>query len=154
PFIEANHYATLPIGVNLNQEVVLLDLQTCNHLLIVGSSAARLHLQLGIALTLMLFNSPSYARIGLIGGDRTAFEHVVKSPHVLGNVVTSMGGLRRLLDGLTKHIHQRKALLEKNNVESVEAFNKQALSKRDLNPLPRIVLLLDSVSIPNWRTNQ
>jgi hypothetical protein len=153
-FIESPGYTNMTLGVNLMQQAQVFDMQAVKHLLIVGSSAARLHLQLGIAATMMIFNSPSYVRLGLIGGDTTPFRLLAKSPHILGNVVSSVSGLQRLLEGLTKHITQRRSMFEKQKVDTLDAFNRQALSNRDLSPLPRIVLLLDSVALPNWRSTQ
>lgn len=153
-FLESPSYTTTVLGVNLEREVVLHDFSQRPHLLIVGSSSARLHLQLGIAVTLSLFNSPSYVRMALVGDDTSALRLLNGSPHILGNIVTNTAGLRRLLDGLVKHISGRKKMLEDQKADTVDAFNRLALSKKELKPLPRLVVLVDAVGLPDWRTSQ
>ena len=150
-FTNAEAYTSLPLGLNMVQEAVVRDLAKIDHLLIVGDSAARMHLQMAIALTLCMFNSPSYVRLALVGDSRSQFRHLIGNPHTLGNIVTSATGLRRLAEGLVKHINQRNKVLSENLVDSLDAYNKLAVTDKSLKPLPRIVLILDSVAIPNWR---
>jgi hypothetical protein len=152
-FVRSDPYTSIPLGLDITREAIVPDLADIHHLLIVGASAARLHLQLAVALTLSLFNSPAYLRLAFVGDPGSQFRHFIGSPHTLGNIVTNATGLRRLAEGLVKHASQRRKLFEEHGAVSLEAYNKLAISNKDLKPLPRIVVLLDSVAIPNWRSS-
>lgn len=153
-FLQTPSYTMLALGADLQQKVVVRDLTALKHLLIIGTSNTRLHLQSGIALTLALLNSPSYLRIGLVGDDTSHFRHLTGSPHVLGEIVSNTRYFCRLLDGLVKHLGQRRHIFAKQNVTSLDQYNKQALSIRSLKPLPRILLLVDTVALKDWRNFQ
>ena len=153
-FVKSETYTTVPIGVDLHQHAVVRDLNKIEHLLIIGSSSGRLHLQLGIALTLTLFNSPAYLRLALVGDDASQFRHLLGSPHVLGSMITTTSGLRRLMDGLIKHISQRRQILDQQQTPALDDYNRKALSNKLLKPLPRIIMLLDTVTLADWRSGQ
>jgi hypothetical protein len=55
---------------------------------------------------------------------------------------------------LVKHLGQRRHIFAKQNVTSLDQYNKQALSIRSLKPLPRILLLVDTVALKDWRNFQ
>jgi DNA segregation ATPase FtsK/SpoIIIE-like protein len=153
-FVSSPSYTSLPLGIDLGGGTIVRDLSAIQHLLIVGTSNARLQLITTLAVTLMLFNSPGYLRLGLVGDETSAFRHLMGSPHVLGNIITSMNGFRRLLDGLLKHIVQRRRLMEAQKAPSLEAYNKAALSNKELTPMPCIVILLDTVALSSWTAKQ
>ncbi len=153
-FMQTPSYTMLALGADLQQKVVVRDLTALKHLLIIGTSTARVHVQTGIALTLALFNSPSYVRIGLVGDESSHFRYLAGSPHVLGEIVTTTRYFARLLDGLVKHLGQRRHIFAKQNATSLDQYNKQALSIRALKPLPRILLLVDTVALKDWRSYQ
>jgi len=153
-FTDAIPYTSFALGVDLDHNAIVRDLSQDGHLLLVGASVARLHLQLGIALTLILFNSPQYLRIGLVGDDTSHFRLLTGSPHVLGNIITNTRGVRRLFDGLLKHHQQRRGLFEEQGVETLDAYNKLAISDKALKPLPRLVILLDTVALHDWHRSQ
>lgn len=153
-FLQTPSYTMLALGADLQQKVLVRDLTALRNVLVVGTSAARLHVHTSIALTLALFNSPSYLRIGLVGDESSHLRHLAGSPHVLGSVVSSTTYFCRLLDGLVKHLSQRRGIFAKQNVTSLDQYNKQALSIRSLKPLPRILLLVDTVALKDWRNYQ
>lgn len=153
-FLQTPSYTMLALGADMQQKVLVRDLTALRHLMVIGTSNSRLHLQTSIALTLALFNSPSYLRIGIVGDESSHFRHLAGSPHVLGTIVTSTSYFCRLLDGLVKHLGQRRHIFAKQNVTSLDQYNKQALSIRSLKPLPRILLLVDTVALKDWRLHQ
>lgn len=149
-FMDAANYTAIALGMDIGHQVVTLDLAETSHLLIIGATEARTHMQLGVLLTLLLFNSPSYLRVGLVGDPQSDYQYFANSPHILGSIVSSIAGFRRLLDGLNKHITQRKSLMNKQGANSLDAYNRAALSNRSIAALPRIVILLDSLSLAEW----
>ena len=150
-FVQAEAYTSIPLGIDADMASVVRDLAELKHLLIVDESSMRMHLQMSIALTLMLFNSPSYLRLALVGDASSQFRHLVGSAHTLGNIVTSTSEFRRLAEGLLKYVAQREKAFKKAGVDSIDAFNEATLTNKNMKAIPRVVVLLDTASIPKWR---
>jgi len=149
-FTDAVGYHHVPLGLDLEQQVVVEDLTQKPHWLVIGAGERRLDLLMSMTLTLLLMNSPSYLRVALVGADAPPFNALTGGAHILGNTVTTLEGFRRLAEGLLRHLASRKKQMEAVEVNTLEAYNQKAVSNRELSPLPRLVVLIDSVAIPDW----
>jgi hypothetical protein len=111
-------------------------------------------LQLSAALSLALFNSPSYLRLAFIGAESGPYKPLLGGPHTLGNLIKTAAGFRRFLEGMSRHIQQRKTMLKKQGADTLDQFNRQALGDKNLRPLPHILVLLDTPSLSDWAATQ
>jgi len=153
-FVDAAPYTTIALGLDSQQEIVLADITETPHIWIEGNSGSAVQTQLSILLTLMLFNSPSYLRVAIVSGTSTIYQSLVGSPHILGSLVSQTVDVRRLLDGLLKHIEQRRRMMKKQAVTRIYDYNRLALTNKKLKPLPEILLLMDVNSLPDWNEQQ
>ncbi|MFP4322399.1 MAG: FtsK/SpoIIIE domain-containing protein, partial [Anaerolineales bacterium] len=149
-FTSQSGYDTLALGLNLSGAPQLHDLAAHPHLLVVGGSAGHLDMLMSAAINLMLFNSPGYVRLALVGDATGPWHNLRESPHVLGEIITQVHGFRRLLDGLLKHISTRARLFRKHSAKTLADYNKLSLSDSKLVTLPRLVILLDAAGLPGW----
>lgn len=137
------------LGLGINQQTVVRDLRTMPHLLIVGDAPERLHLLSSLVLQLSIFNTPGEFRFALIGGRNDMLDTLAQSQHILGGTLNSVKELRRLLDGLIKHMGQRKTQFSQQNAKSLEAYN-ELVQSHPQKPFPRLVIVVDAVSIKGW----
>lgn len=143
-FIETKSSTTLPLGYNLDQDLVMLQLENLRHLLIVGSTTHRYQLLANILSSLIMFNTPLELRYALIGQDVDPFSQLAQTPHVLGGTLTTIRELRRLLDGLAKHLGQRKQQFTKLGMTSLAEYN-QRMANENQKPFPRLLIVIDTI---------
>jgi len=147
-----HHQSTLALvlGVTVDQQMIVRDLAALKHLLVVGSESARRHLIREILLTLALFNTPAEMRFGLIGANIKTFDDFSSAPHILGRLVEGTDNGVRLLDGMMKESERRRQWLLESQTESFQEYNV-VLQKQGEPPVPRILIVLDSLSDPAWQ---
>ncbi|MBC7811914.1 MAG: hypothetical protein H7175_12240 [Burkholderiales bacterium] len=142
----------LTMGVTLEQQLIIRDLEKTGHLLVIGSGTAKRHFLQGILLTLILLNTPAELRIALAGSHSDTHDALLETPHVLGRLMSSPDDAQRLLDGLVKEIVRRRGYFRDSEVRTFEEYNSR-LKERGEPPLPRILLMIDSMSDPSWQAN-
>jgi len=143
----------LPLGSTLQQRLMLYDLAEIQHLIIIGEGEAKAHLIRGLLLTLILMNTPSELRFALIGENSPAYEQFVDAPHALGHTLTSAEEAQRLLDGLVNEIQRRVQLFRDREVSSINEYNL-SIGDADIKPIPRIILVADTLSADEWAQNR
>ncbi len=145
------HPSTLAFvaGITLEQKLIVRDLREVGHLLILGSDNAKQHFIRSLILTLILLNTPGEVRIALAGGSSEGYKTLVRTPHALGRILTSPTEGQRLLEGLAKEIQRRQQTFAEHQVETIDEYNALRIES-GLVELPRIVLLIDSLSDSNW----
>lgn len=150
-----HHQSTLALimGVTVDQQMIVRDLPTLRNLLVVGSDSARRHLIREILLTLGLFNTPAEMRFALIGENAKTFDDFSAAPHLLGKVVDGLENGVRLLDGMMKEAERRRQWLLESQTESFQDYNAH-LQRQGEAPVPRILILLDSLSDTAWQESQ
>lgn len=149
-FRTAKHYHAFTLGITLEQELVVSDLERTKHLLIVGSDNAKTHFLRSILLTLILLNTPSELRLILAGKGGENFKALLATPHALGRFVTQADGLEKILEGLTAEVNRRRIVFDEIGATNVDSYNQ--LAKEANKPsLPRILVLIDSLNDPDWQ---
>lgn len=140
---------TITLGVNFEKQLLVHDLAG-GHLLVIGNENPKRHFIRGLLLTIILFNTPAEIRLALAGNSATSYSSITETPHALGRVVAAPEDGQRLLNGLVKELQRRQQRLQEKNVQSFEEYNIQ-LRDQNETQLPRILLLVDSLSDPQWR---
>jgi hypothetical protein len=143
-FVESDARTTIPLGINLDQEIIAFPLEQLRHLLVVGTATTRFQVLSSILLSLAIFNTPAELRYALIGENTDPFDQFSQSPHVLGGTLTTMRELRRLLDGLVKHLGQRRQQFLLHNVTTLEQYNTTVNDAQN-KPFPRLVIVIDTI---------
>jgi DNA segregation ATPase FtsK/SpoIIIE, S-DNA-T family len=147
-----HHQSTLALvlGVTVDQQMIVRDLAALKHLLIVGSDSARRHLIREILLTLGLFNTPAEMRFALVGANVKTFDDFSAAPHILGRLIDGLENGVRLLDGMMKESERRRQWFLESQTESFQEYNAH-LQRKGEPPVPRILVVLDSLSDPAWQ---
>ncbi len=148
-FLNITEPTALSLGLSLSQQTIVRDLRSMPHLLIVGDTPQRLHLMSALILQLCLFNTPAEFRFALIGARTEIMDALAQSPHILGGTLHTLKEFRRLLDGLIKHLGQRKNQFNQQNAKTLDEYN-EVVKGQPLKPFPRLLITLDAVSVKGW----
>lgn len=140
----------LVIGVTVEQQMILRDLQQLKHITVIGPDSGRRHLIRELVLTLILFNSPAEIRIAMLGDSIRMFEDLAQSPHTLGRQINDVEQGMRLLDGMLKEAERRRQFLADRQAENFEDYNALMLRQGEAT-LPRLLILFDSLSDADWQ---
>ena len=148
-----HHPSTLAVamGVTLEQQVIVRDLNKLGHLLGVGSQNGTKHLVNGMLLSLIMLNTPGELRVALLGSSSKAFSPIINTPHALGKLLETPENGQRLLDGMVKEVQRRHQWLAETQLRSIDEYNN-VLTNRGETRLPRILLVLSSLSDPDWQS--
>jgi hypothetical protein len=141
---------SLALGVTLEQQIIVRDLASLGHLLVVGSPSGTKHFISSALLALIMLNTPGELRVALLGGSSKTYSQLIHTPHALGRLLDAPDTGQRLLDGMVKEVQRRHQWLAETQLESLDAYNA-SLRSRGETPLPRILILLSSLSDPDWQ---
>src|SRR5690606_20107499 len=147
-----HHPSTLAVvlGVTLEQQIILRDLATAGQRLTMGSQSAVRHLTSELLASLTMLNTPAELRLALLGASSAAHREFIHTPHALGRLLDSPENGQRLLDGMVKEVQRRHQWFAETQANTLEAYNAHLLNRGE-SPLPRILLLLSSLSDPAWK---
>ena len=148
-FRTSSAYHTYTLGITLEQNLVVRDLATTRHLLVIGADNAKIHFLRAMLLTLIVLNTPSELRVILAGSGVENLKAVIASPHSLGRTVNQGEALLKILEGLKQEVKRREMSFAEYGVDNLDAFNVAA-RERNKSTLPRILVVLDSVADTEW----
>ncbi len=149
-FVNRPSTLSVILGVTLQQQVILRDLEAIENLVIVGSENSRRHVINEILLTLLMMNTPAELRVALIGSSIKQYSELPQAPHTLGKVVDTPEAGVRLLDGMVKEGERRRQWLQEQDAADFEIYNRRLHSRGEM-PLPRILIFFDSLSDADWQ---
>jgi DNA segregation ATPase FtsK/SpoIIIE-like protein len=132
------------LGTTLDEQVIVRNLNTTPHLLIVGESTARQHLLSALLLTFSLFNTPSELLLVTAGSDGDYYAALNELPHLMQAVGNSPENFERALRAVADEMHNRYDQAS-GRPPNFEAYNAQ---RSDLGStrLARIVVTLDPLT--------
>lgn len=140
----------MALGITLEQQVIVQNLDDLGHLLIIGPYNSRRHVLREALLTLVMLNTPAELRIALLGASSQNYAEFGHTPHMLGRVLDTPENGQRLLEGMTKEIQRRRQWLHESQTDTLTDYNAH-LQNQGEAPLPRIVILLSSLSDLQWQ---
>jgi hypothetical protein len=141
---------SLVLGVGLQQQALIRELDKLEHLIIIGPENTRRHLINEVLLTLLMLNTPSELRLALMGESIKQADSIAQMPHTLGRLITTPENGLRLLDGMVKELERRRQWFLEQSVETLRDYN-QLLENRDEPPLAHILIFFDSLSDAPWQ---
>lgn len=138
----APHSFTL--GTTLDEQVIVRNLNTTPHLLIIGESSARQHLMSSLLLTFSLFNTPSELLMVTAGSDGDYYAALNELPHLMQAVGSTPENFERALQAVADEMHNRYDQAA-GRPPNFEAYNTQ---RSDLGStrLARIIVTLDPLT--------
>jgi hypothetical protein len=146
-----DHLSTMafPIGNTLEQRLAIQDLSAIGSMLIIGAEGSKQHLINSIMLTLTMLNTPGELRIAIAGQSCNVFKALINTPHALGRLLYMPEDGERLMKGLELELERRLESLEETGTKNISEYNS-VLKEQGKNTLPRITLLIDSLSDERW----
>ena len=147
------HPSTLAfvLGITLEQQLIVDSIDEVGHILVVGADNAKQHFIRSTLLSLIMLNTPSELRVAIAGEGSNAYKYIVGAPHALGRILTSPSEGQRLIDGLVKEIQRRQQSFSDEGTTNIVNYNNLA-KQQGKAELPRIVLILDSLTDSTWRS--
>jgi S-DNA-T family DNA segregation ATPase FtsK/SpoIIIE len=153
PLIEsaAFHSVGSSLAIALGRDVaghpIAADLASMPHLLVAGTTGSGKSVCLtSLTVCLAVNNTPEELRLVLIDPKMVELVRFNGLPHLFGKVETDLKRIVGVLRWCTAEMDRRYRLLEEAKARDLEAYNRRARRRGDMEPLPRIVVMLDELA--------
>lgn len=148
---DAFHRIGTPLAMALGRDVsgqpVVADLARMPHLLIAGATGSGKSVCItALAACLAMNNSPEDLRMVMIDSKMVELLRFNGLPHLYGKVETNIERILGVLRWVVVEMEHRYRLLEADHARDLEAYNRRRSRKKEGNPLPRIVVLIDELA--------
>ncbi len=153
PVLESEAYLKIasPLTIALGRDVagssVAADLASMPHLLIAGTTGSGKSVCISsITLCLVMSNTPDDLRLVMIDPKRVELIRFNGLPHLFGNVEVDLDRITGVLRWCTMEMDRRYRLLEEARARNIETYNQRMRRRRNVERLPRIVVLVDELA--------
>ncbi|MGB9672900.1 MAG: DNA translocase FtsK [Anaerolineales bacterium] len=148
---EAFYKVASPLAIALGRDVsgnpVVGDLAKMPHLLIAGTTGSGKSVCIASLTTcLVMNNTPEELRLVMIDPKMVELIRFNGLPHLLGKVETKLERILGVLQWAVAEMDQRYRILESTHSRNLETYNKKASRRKDINPLPHIVIVIDELA--------
>jgi S-DNA-T family DNA segregation ATPase FtsK/SpoIIIE len=148
---DAFHRIGAPLALALGRDVsgqpLVADLSRMPHLLIAGATGSGKSICItSLAVCLAMNNSPEDLRMVMIDSKMVELLRFNGLPHLYGKVETNVERILGVLRWVVVEMEHRYRLLEAAHARDIETYNRKLARKKDGNPLPRIVVLIDELA--------
>lgn len=146
-FYKVNSPLAIALGRDVSGRPVVADLERMPHLLIAGTTGSGKSICItSIALCLAMNNTPEDLRIVMIDSKMVELIRFNGLPHLYGKVETNLQRILGVLRWLVLEMERRYQLLEAAHARNLESYNRRLQRRREAQPLPRIVVLIDELA--------
>ncbi len=148
---EAFYKIGSPLAIALGRDVsgqpVVADLSSMPHLLIAGTTGSGKSVCIAaITACLVMNNTPDDLRLVMIDPKMVELVRFNGLPHLFGKVETDIQRILGVLRWAVMEMDRRYKLLEELHARNIDAYNRKARRHKSIEPLPRIVVLLDELA--------
>lgn len=147
-----NNVLEVPLGKDVNGDVISSDLTKMPHLLIAGSTGSGKSVAInGILTSILLKASPDQVKLMLIDPKKVELGSYNGIPHLLSPVVSEPKKAARALQKVVAEMEKRYELFSKTGQRKINSYNefvkKQNLENNEELPLlPYIVVIVDELA--------
>lgn len=146
-FKNAKSKLTFAVGKNIDGEIVLGDISKLPHVIIAGTTGSGKSVCTnGIIMSILYNATPDEVRMVLIDPKVVEFKIYDGIPHLLIPVVTDPRKAAGALAWAVQEMLKRYKLFADRNVRDINGYNEKALTADDMEPLPRIVIIIDELA--------
>ena len=138
---------TIALGRDVSGQAVVADLASMPHLLIAGTTGSGKSVSIAALTTcLMMNNTPEDLRIVMIDPKMVELVRFNGLPHLFGKVETDLKRILGVLRWTVAEMDRRYKLLEVSRSRNINTYNKKMRRKKDSEPLPHIVVMIDELA--------
>jgi S-DNA-T family DNA segregation ATPase FtsK/SpoIIIE len=138
---------TIALGRDVSGQAVVADLASMPHLLIAGTTGSGKSVCIAALTTcLVMNNTPEDLRIVMIDPKMVELVRFNGLPHLYGKVETDLKRILGVLHWTVVEMDRRYKLLETSRSRNIDTYNRKLRKKRDSEPLPHIVVMIDELA--------
>ena len=138
---------TIALGRDVSGNPLLADLARMPHLLIAGTTGSGKSVCIAaMAMCLAMNNAPEDMRMVMIDSKMVELIRFNGLPHLYGKVETDLKRILGVLRWVVVEMEHRYKLLEAAKARDIDAYNRQLQRRKDVQTLPRIVILIDEMA--------
>jgi S-DNA-T family DNA segregation ATPase FtsK/SpoIIIE len=137
----------IALGRDVSGQPVVADLARMPHLLIAGTTGSGKSVCIA-ALTacLVMNNTPADLRLVMIDPKMVELVRFNGLPHLYGKVETNIERILAVLRWTVAEMDRRYKVLEASRSRNLDTYNRKARRHRGVEPLPRIVVMIDELA--------
>jgi len=138
----------VPVGMQIGEKPVLLDLAKTPHVLIAGATGMGKSVCMNSFITTLIArNRPDEVKLVLIDPKKCELSAYRNIPHLLFPIITEMCDVVSALKWLVEEMERRYELFENYSTTRIDSFN-DAVRSGEINekPLPKIVVFIDELN--------
>ncbi len=137
---------TMAVGKDMSGEPVILDLAQLPHLLLAGSTGAGKSCCINCLVSCLLMRCrPEELKFLMIDPKYVEFTWYDGLPHLLAPVINEPEPAAKALLWAVREMDRRYQVLQKQRVVHIDEYNAIADQDRELEPLPKIVIVIDEL---------
>jgi len=146
-FYKGGSPLTIALGRDVSGNPLVADLARMPHLLIAGTTGSGKSVCIAaLAVCLAMNNAPEDLRMVMIDSKMVELIRFNGLPHLYGKVETDVQRILGVLRWVVVEMEHRYKLLEAAKARDVDAYNRQLQRRKDVQTLPRIVVLIDEMA--------
>lgn len=146
-FYRVNSPLAIALGRDVSGQPVVADLARMPHLLIAGTTGSGKSVCIAaIAVCLAMNNTPEDLRMVMIDSKMVELIRFNGLPHLYGKVETNLQRILGVLRWVVLEMERRYKLLEAAHARDIASYNRRLQKRRDAQPLPRLVVLIDELA--------
>ncbi|KGH56051.1 cell division protein FtsK [Oenococcus oeni S22] len=146
------HPLTVPLGRDVNNDVVSADLSAMPHLLIAGATGSGKSVAInGIISSLLMRLKPNEVKLMMVDPKRVELSMYNDLPHLLAPVISEPRKAARGLQKAVKEMERRYELFADHGVRNIDGWNKKVLDYNKIKghampKMPYIVIIVDELA--------
>jgi S-DNA-T family DNA segregation ATPase FtsK/SpoIIIE len=146
-FYQGGSPLTIALGRDVSGNPLVADLSRMPHLLIAGTTGSGKSVCIAaLAVCLAMNNAPEDLRMVMIDSKMVELIRFNGLPHLYGKVETDVQRILGVLRWVVVEMEHRYKLLEAAKARDIDAYNHQLQRRKEVQTLPRIVVLIDEMA--------
>ena len=135
------------VGKNIDGDVIIGDIAKMPHMIIAGATGSGKSVCTNSIIMSILYNASSDdVKLVLIDPKMVEFEVYDGIPHLITPVITGPQKAVGALSWVVQEMLNRYDLFRDNNVRDLNSYNKKAAETEGIEPLPKIVIIIDELA--------
>jgi S-DNA-T family DNA segregation ATPase FtsK/SpoIIIE len=146
-FFKISSPLTIALGRDVSGRPVAADLAAMPHLLIAGTTGSGKSVCIAALTTcLVMNNTPEDLRLVMIDPKMVELVRFNGLPHLFGKVETDLDRILGVLRWTVAEMDRRYKVLEETRSRNIDTYNRKARRRRAMQPMPRIVVMIDELA--------